>query len=779
MRISTFKNCSKAREITNSDVYKVLDSIKEGTYKSVIAKTRLINDNKKRSDFKWFNLGGATFNGVFNYRQAKDLKKSSGLATLDFDHVKDLGFLIESINNDKYTFSSFISPSGDGLKVLVKIPPVDNDIQYKEYYSELSKHYSKYGEVDPANSDISRLCFFSYDEDLYLNSDSVLFTDKFIKPIKPISEPTNIPITDQNEIAERLEKWNNKRYTGSNRNTTLHAYAMQMNAFGVSQYTCEQYLFRYSEPDFGESEISQLIKSAYKNIELNNTQSFEDTKKVQKIRNFVVSGKNTDDIQKEIDGVDSKLLDKEIDKHKSGQRDDVFWYFTENESIKLDAYKYKGYLQHHNISKYYPDENSGYLFIKKDGNFIKEFNDNRIKDFVLEDLEGRGEIEAYKLCANGGNTFNQNFMNMIQTTKPEIQKDTRNKSYIYYKNTAVKVTKNDFELIPYDDLKGLVWEDQVIDRDLVLTPKSDGEFKTFIWKISGEDKERYYTFKSVIGYLLHSYQNEGKPKVIIFNDEMISDVPNGGSGKGLVHKAISHIKKLSTINGKGFDPSTQFAYQTVNTDTQVLLFDDIDKNFKFENLFSLITEGLTIEKKGKDAIKIPFNESPKISITTNYTVKGEGSSHKRRVFEVEMASYFNDKNTPEDEFGHLLFSEWSSEEWAKFDNYMLRCIQYFLKNGLVQSETKNLSLRKLRNDTNADFIDFMDNQVWEKDKRFYKSELKDLFISEYDDFKWHKWFNTSLFNKWVKKYVDYRDDLVLDNGKSNGQRFIIIEKVPF
>jgi len=775
MRVSTFKQCDKARQIINSDVYKVLDSIKEGSYKSIIAKTRLITDNKKRSDFKWFNLPGVTFNGKFSYRQAKDLEKSSGLATLDFDHVENLSELIEQINKDDYTFSSFVSPSGDGLKVLVKIPPVDNDTQYKEYYSELSKHYSKYGEVDPANSDVSRLCFLSFDPNLYLNSESKLFTDKFIKPIAPISEPTNVPIVDQNEIAERLEKWNKKRYTGTNRNTTLHAYAMQMNVFGVSQMTCEQYLFRYAEPDFGEVEITQLIRSAYKNTELHNTQSFEDTNKVKKIKNFVIAGKNPTDISKEIEGVDAKLLDKEIEKHQSSQRDDVFWYFTENEVIKLDSYKYKGYLQHHNISKYYPDEDSGYLFIKKGGNFIKEFNDNRIKDFVLEDLEKRGEIEAYKLCAEHGNTFNQNFMNMIQTSKPEIQRDTRNKSYIYYNNTALEITKKGFNLIPYDELKGLVWEDQVIDRDLVLEDESDGEFKTFIWKISGEDKERYYTFKSVIGYLLHSYQNEGKPKVIIFNDEMISDVPNGGSGKGLIHKAIGHIKKLSTINGKGFDPNTQFAYQTVNTDTQVLLFDDIDKNFKFENLFSLITEGLTIEKKGKDAIKIPFAESPKISITTNYTVKGEGSSHLRRVFEVEMASYFNNDNTPEDEFGHLLFSEWSDEEWAKFDNYMIRCIQYYLENGLVESKTINLELRKLRNETNTDFIEFMDSQVFDGE-RIYK--FKEQFVSEYDDYKHTNWFTAILFNKWVVKYCDYKGYL-LDRGKSNGQRFVTIEKVPF
>jgi len=774
MKVSTFKNCDKARDIVNSDVYKVLDSIKEGKYKAVIAKTRLLTDSKKRSEFKWFNLAGATFNGKFSYRQAKDLIKSSGLSTLDFDHVEDLDKLISEVNNDSYTFASFVSPSGDGLKVLVKIPPVDNDTQYKEYYSELSKHYSKYGEVDPANSDISRLCFLSYDPNLYLNSDSVLFTDKFVKPERPISEPTNIPITDQNEIAERLEKWNKKRYTGTNRNTTLHAYAMQMNVFGVDQMTCENYLFRYAEPDFGENEITQLIKSAYKNTSLHNTQSFEDSNKVQKIRNFVVAGKSASSISNEIEGVDQKLLDKEIDKHKSNQKDDVFWYFTDNEVIKLDAYKYKGYLQHHNISKYYPDENSGYLFIKKDGNFIKEFNDNRIKDFVLEDLENRGEIEAYKLCANNQNTFNQSFMNMIQTSNPEIQKDTRKKSYIYYNNTAVEVTEDSFNLIPYDSLKGLVWQDQVIKRDLELNDKSEGEFQQFIWKVSGQDEDRYYTFKSVLGYLLHSYQNEGKPKVIIFNDEMISDVPNGGSGKGLIHKALSHIKKLSTINGKGFDPTTQFAYQTVNTDTQVLLFDDIDKNFKFENLFSLITEGLTIEKKGKDAITIPFSDSPKISITTNYTVQGEGSSHKRRVFEVEMAAYFNDKNTPEDEFGHLLFSEWSNDEWAKFDNYMLRCIQYYLKNGLVEYETVNLELRKLRNLAGSDFIDWMDCQDWDG-REWYKSSLKDAFIRDYSDYSK---LSTQKFNKFLAAYCDL-NGLVLERKKKDNMAYVSISKVPF
>jgi hypothetical protein len=52
------------------------------------------------------------------------------------------------------------------------------------------------------------------------------------------------------------------------------------------------------------------------------------------------------------------------------------------------------------------------------------------------------------------------------------------------------------------------------------------------------------------------------------------------------------MKKVSTIDGKTFDSNKSFPYQTVSSDCQVLAFDDVRKNFNFESLFSIITEGL-------------------------------------------------------------------------------------------------------------------------------------------------------------------------------------------
>ena len=134
-------------------------------------------------------------------------------------------------------------------------------------------------------------------------------------------------------------------------------------------------------------------------------------------------------------------------------------------------------------------------------------------------------------------------------------------------------------------------------------------------------------------------------KAVILNDETISENPNGGSGKGIFWNALSKVKRLSDINGKSFSFEKSFPYQTVSADTQILVFDDVQKNFKFENLFSVITEGITLEKKNKDAIKIPVSKSPKIVVTTNYTLGGIGGSFERRKWELEFSSYFSSKHT--------------------------------------------------------------------------------------------------------------------------------------
>lgn len=772
MRISLFKSITSTTPLVESKcVFKVLESIKDGTYKRQVANIRIETEKSKRNAAK-AKLHYVTFGGIFPTRSNSSLKTFSGLACLDFDDVDDLSELVEGINKDLHTFASFVSPSGNGLKVLVKIPAVDNNEDYQDYYIELTKHYSRYFKLDEGTKDIARACYLSYDENLFLNQESVMFTAKFNRPKAEVSEVVNIPLTDSNEVANRLEKWFAKRWTSSNRNNNLHAYARQMNAFGVDKGTCESYLLRYSSGGRVDKEVLSLIKSAYSYTSEFGTEFFEDTKVTNKIKNLIMSGRNTKEIKRSMSDIDPEALEVEIKKHEDNVDDDEFWYTDDKDKIHISNLRFDRYLQNKGISKYYPQEDSGtFDFIMKDENFVDWLDTNRIKDIVKKSLLHKGDFDVWDLMAKNTQYFKSDFLSMMDTVEIAPKRDTATESFLYYKNNAVRTTKEGSEVLEYKDIDEIIWRNQIIDRDITLSPESDGEFKTFIWRLSGEDKDRYYTLKSVLGYLMHSHQIDSKPKSIIFNDEMISeDVPNGGSGKGLIHKAIGHIKNIVVEDGKKFDPYGQFAYQKVNKDTQIFLLDDVPRNFNFENLFSIITEGMTVEKKQQGAFTIPFNESPKISITTNYTIRGDGASFNRRVFEVEIANHYNDNYTPEDEFSHQFFTGWDKSEWEQFDNFMIRCVQYYLEFGLVESNKVNLDFRKFKQNMGVEFIEFMESRTF-AGRPIKRKDLKDSFINQYP--KQGQFTTAQNFNKKVKDYCSYHKMKMEVNRYNNVECFYI------
>jgi hypothetical protein len=184
-------------------------------------------------------------------------------------------------------------------------------------------------------------------------------------------------------------------------------------------------------------------------------------------------------------------------------------------------------------------------------------------------------------------------------------------------------------------------------------------------------------------------------------------------------------------------------------------------------LFSVVTEGLTLEKKNKDAIKIPFSKSPKIVITTNYAIKGKGNSFERRKWELELKQHYNKDYTPLQEFGKLLFSDWGEEEWCRFDNYMVKNLQMYLEKGLVMSSFVNLKIRKLSAETSHDFIEWCGlidgNPVTDKlvmNKQIYMNDLYNDFISDNPDYapKAKMTISRTRFYKWVISYAIFRTD---------------------
>jgi hypothetical protein len=771
MKVSFFKSIQNTSPHVSKDVSHFLDRIKDGKSEKIISQLRFEPDKDKKKQIK-LQLPVICFNGEFLRRSNNTVKKSSGLMILDFDNLQNPSLFKNQLKSDPCIFSAWISPSGDGVKALLRIHEVKDDKEFKQVFDQVK---IKYHELDGSGKDIARACFESFDPEIYVNLNAEKFDFKFEETYDKIEfnlgTVTNIPLIDQDAISNRLMVWFKKHYNTTARNNSLFILASAFNDFGVQKITCQTYLNTFSQPDFGLIEIEKIIDSAYKKTSNFCTKFFEDRERKDRFSNMVLAGKSQNDIKNEFQDISEEKIEEEIQIIKKNIDVSIFWDRSKKGEIVIKPYLLKLYLESLNYYKFYPvDKSKPFIFITKRNNFINQVNEFNIKDELMNRLIESNNIDVFDVMASRTSIFTSQYLSMLETANVNLEKDGEHYAMIYYKNCAVKVFKDYIDILDYSDLEGFVWENQVINRDFVDSDHHDSMFRTFLWLISGKDVSKYNTFKSLIGYLLHSYKTSANNKAIILNDETVSEVPNGGSGKGIILNAIGHMKKLSLIDGKTFDFNKSFAYQTVQSDCQVLAYDDVKRNFEFERLFSQITEGLTLEYKNQGAIKLPVQDSPKIVITTNYTIKTTGGSFERRVFEVELSSYFGVHHTPLDEFGVMLFDGWDSQEWAKFDKLMINCLQYYLENGLVKSETKNLGLRKFINESCQEFFEFVEDGNIPQDERITKSDIYQKFKDENEDMKF---LNKRLFNKWIKAYSVFKK-LEYQDGNSNGVRWFVL-----
>jgi len=617
----------------------------------------------------------------------------------------------DQLSKNKYVYSVFVSPSGNGLKALVKIPKdPDNHVGY---FRALEEYFqSEY--FDKACKNISRVCYESYDPLIHINETSSLW-DKIAeheyRPIDRYKERPTIPITDENKVVDRLMSWWKKKYgiVEGERNNNVYVLAAAFNDFGVNRSLAEYVMAEFQTRDFPMSEIKTTIDSAYRHTTKFGSKYYEDEERVYQIRQKIKKGVPKKEIRSQL--IDSNIEDvvadtviNQIEEDESSKR---FWTKSDKGVINIVHYLFREFLEDSGFFKYCPEGAKSFVFVKVTNNLIDHTNEAEIKDHVLDYLENKVEdLEVYNFFADKTRFFREDFLSLLSPVNAFFISDDKHTAYLYYKNCAVKVTKKAVTTIDYIDLDGFVWKDHVIDRDFKSCEITDCDFQKFISNVCGSDDKRIKSMESTIGYLLHAFKNLSYSPAVILNDEVISDNPEGGTGKGIFMNALSQMKKVVTIDGKGFTFEKSFAYQLVSADTQVLVFDDVRKHFDFERLFSVVTEGLTLEKKNKDAIKIPFSKSPKIAITTNYAIKGKGSSFERRKWELEFKQHYSSEHTPLDEFGRLLFGDWNDDEWCVFDNYMIRNLSSFLSTGLVKSEFVNLKIRKLSAETCHEFIEW-------------------------------------------------------------------------
>ena len=768
----------------------ILGRIKSGSSKDLIKKIRTEKNKQERNELKKL-LPAICFSGTFNKRTDASLMQHSGLICLDFDGYtsgKEMTEDKENLRKNKFVYSVFVSPSGNGLKVLVKIP--EDPENHINYFNSLEKYFnSKY--FDKTSKNVSRVCYESYDALIHVNENSSVW-DKIEEPeyteLSKFRDKPTIPITDENKVVDILVKWWTKKYPmiEGQRNHNVYILAMAFNDFGVNKSLASYVLNNYVSSDFPISEIQRTIDSAYHNTANFGTKYYEDEEKINTIKAKLRRGVSKKEIRIQLQDsqLDTDTIEAVLTKVEEENSKKTFWDKSEKGVIRIVHILFKQFLEDNGFYKYCPEGGKNYIFVKVTNNLIDHTSEKEIKDYVLSHLLELDDIGVYNYFADQTRFFKEEFLSMLSTIDILFIEDDKDTSYLYYRNCAVQVTKDEVKSIDYLDLGGYVWKDHVIDRNFNMCEVTDRcDYKKFIRNICAGDDGRVDSMESTIGFLMHGYKNLSFCPAVILNDEVISDNPEGGTGKGLFMNALSNMKKVVTIDGKSFAFERSFAYQLVSADTQILVFDDVKKYFDFERLFSIITEGLTLEKKNKDAIKIPFSKSPKIAMTTNYAIKGSGNSFIRRKWELELHQYYSKAVTPLDEFGKLMFGDWNDDDWCEFDNYMIGCLSNYLHTGLVKSKFVNLKIRQLSAETSHDFIEWCGlvegqpkNNTMDTDIRLYKNELYNDFVNEYPDYgpKSKMTISRTKFYKWLVAYGLFKYGVAPEEGRDMMGRWIII-----
>lgn len=165
MKVSYFYGVEEKKPVYK-EIDDVFQEIINGTHKDIISVCRkeLANGDKKKYDFFKKRLPAYTISCRTKTRKADTLEEYSGLMQGDIDKLdEDAEVVRDELFKDKHVEAAFVSPSGKGVKLWIKVVP--DATKHTESFLAAEKHFKeKYDLVlDTQCKDVARLFFQTYD----------------------------------------------------------------------------------------------------------------------------------------------------------------------------------------------------------------------------------------------------------------------------------------------------------------------------------------------------------------------------------------------------------------------------------------------------------------------------------------------------------------------------------------------------------------------------------------------------------------------------------------
>lgn len=340
---------------------------------------------------------------------------------------------------------------------------------------------------------------------------------------------------------------------------------------------------------------------------------------------------------------------------------------------------------------------------------------------------------------------------IIQKRKADAIQDT--------KRYEVDIKRPDFDWLQFVYNTGRIyWQEE--QAGYILTDDQRAEHDlNFISKLA------------MLGYLLSKQKDPANPYYVyaMETEQGELDEHRGGTGKSVLLGSVRRLRRQNYIDGRSIrHDKMDFILQGVKKDyTDTVYIDDINQRVDLHIFMNWVTGNMVVNPKNQAAFVLEFEESPKLSLSSNHPISSFDGSLRRRTWFAAFGNYYHAEDpeqdmkayTPYMDFHRTLFDDYTVQDMNHFYNFMLQCVMVWKKFKVrIQPAMRAIEMRNLRKAMTQEFLDWAEgyfddkllNQIVSIDKAFgeYKESLPKPIA---------EMMKPNTFKKRVMQFCAYKD----------------------